>query len=138
MKIFTLTLILISCFKINAQTIDSCSSRIFINKYGYNWNLEIENPIYNKSFEIKNQYGIFKLKIDKCIGVIVLSLYKNDTLLEQGSLQISNTLRVDSHYVENSLGEIELASFHHFSASKIGTWLYWNQKSYLKKEEGIK
>ena len=133
MKNFLLFFLFLSFVKINAQSIDSCSTRIFINKYGDNWNLEIDTPIYNQPFQIRNQYGLFKLKIDTCLGKIDLSLYLKDTLLEQGSFQIYNKMNVDSHFVEDSFGDLQLAPFHHFSAYKIGNWKYWSPKDYYIK-----
>ena len=130
MRLIITFIILIASFKINAQIIDTCSTPIHLRVHGYMWRFEIDTPKYNTPFEIKNEHGLFKLKIDSCLGKIDLELFDGDTLKEKGILQISPFLRVDSNFIEDEVGDLKAVPVYSFGAYKIGTWKYWAPDDY--------
>ena len=137
MKKLAILLLLITGLKVEAQKIDTCSTPIFIN-YGYAWRLKIDTDKYGEELTIKNRDGLFKVKIDTCLGNVNLSYYKSDTLREQGILKIHKFLAIDSNFIEDEFGDLLAVPYYSFPASKTGTWLYWTPKGNIKKEEGIR
>ena len=130
MRLLIIFIILIASIQTKAQIIDTCSTPIYIRTYGYGWRFQVDTPKYKTPFEIKNEYGLFKLEIDTCLGKIDLELYDGDTLKEKGVLKLNPYLIVDSNFVEDKFGDLKAVPFYSFNAYKIGTWKYWAPGDY--------
>ena len=59
------------------------------------------------------------------------------TLIEKGFLKIQNTIMVDTDFTEDKFGDLLPYPVYNFPAIKIGTWLYWKENQYIKKDEGF-
>jgi hypothetical protein len=116
------------------QETDSCSTHISINSKD-GWWLNIENPVTNEEIIINQDSGTFKINIQECLGLLQLSRYKNEVLIERGMLKINSRVIADTVFLADKKGKVYPHPYPRRYAYKIGVWKYFKHDGTILKEE---
>ena len=112
----------------------SCKAHISVNSKD-GWWLNIDNPVTNKEMIINQDSGTFKIYIQECVGLLELSRYKNDKLIESGTLTINPTIIADTIFLADKKGAVYPHPYPRRYAHKVGVWKYYSHDGTIIKEE---
>jgi CubicO group peptidase (beta-lactamase class C family) len=112
----------------------SCKTHVSINSKD-GWWLNIENPVTNEEIVIDQDSGTFKIYIQECVGLLELSRYKNDKLIESGMLKINSKVIADTIFLADKKGKVYPHPYPRRYAHKVGIWKYYNHDGTIIKEE---